>query len=758
MISLLEKGLNFCPTPGELNFSDLMTDINRFHRNLRLKAFFSDEEEPSISNTNDSTVTDSASQPEPDAYRGFGHRNFKNPSTFNPKGPPTLEAFVIQNESSLASIKCRSPHTNNISREEKGALTELSQNRHITIKKADKGSAIVIQNTPDYVTETLKLLTVTEHYRVDADCQTTVHNSLIVKYLDQMLEREEITSQTHNYLVNSKPRTPLLYTQPKIHKGVLPPPCRPIVSGNNSPSERISAFVDWFLKPVLPKIPSFIKDTTHFLKLIEDLGDIPENCFMATLDVSALYTNIPQHEGIQACREALDITRDHEVPPLNSSLEHLLKLVLSTNNFEFDGTHYTQISGTAMGTKVAPSYANIFMAKFEHIHVYPHHTKFLVWWRYIDDIFTIFNCDRPTAEAFVDDLNRCHPTIKFTSEMSDISINFLDATITKHGKKLSTKAYSKPTDSHNYLLYSSCHPYHCKQGLPYSQFLRIRRICSDIKDFETKVIEMGLHFIRRGYPSSLIENALIKARRHDRADLLLPTTKSTEMPKQAFLITTFHPHFMDVQKVVQSNWDLLGKSGYTCGIFEHKYITGYRRLPNLKDKLVNARVPSSTTATVRRPNPKNGKKCKRAAKGKCRYCPKINHSGRITSTFSGREYNARGKVDCKSSNIIYCITCNKCKIQYVGQTMLELSVRFSTHYNLIASGSNTHSVSRHFNLPDHDGLSNVEIHIVDFIHARPRSTLALKLRNKIETNWIHKLRTQAPTGLNYEVLDLSSIV
>ena len=749
MNSILEKGLNFCPTPGELNFGDLMSDMKRFHRNLRLKAFFSDVEEPS-SNLNDSHVSDLAFYPGPETHSGFEHRLFKIPSTFNPKGPPTLEAFIIQNETSLARIKCHSPKISNITREERIALTELTSNKQITIKKADKGSAIVIQNTIDYITESKKLLNVAEHYRIDNVCQTQNHNELIVKFLDCMLIAEEITTQTYEYLANLKPRTPLLYTQPKIHKGVLPPPCRPIVSGNDSPSERISAFVDFFLKPIVPQIPSFIKDTTHFLQLIQDLGEIPDNCFLATLDVSALYTNIPQTEGIAACHQALDLARDPEALPSNSSIAHLLKLVLSTNNFEFNGVHYTQISGTAMGTKLAPSYANIFMAKFEHTHVYQHRNLFLVWWRYIDDIFAIFQCERAEVDRFINELNSCHPTIKFTAEISDTNINFLDATITKSGTHLSTKSYTKPTDSHNYLLYSSSHPKHCKQGLPYSQFLRIRRLCTDIDDFDTKVINMGTHFLRRGYPRTLIENAILKARRQNRDELINPPPKAVVSQNQTFLITTYHPHFGDFKQIVNTNWDMLAKSGHTSDLFDHKYITGFRRLPNLKDKLVNARVKCETTPTVHTTRPKAGKRCKRAAKGKCRYCPKIDHSGHITSTFSAREYTTKCNVDCKSSNIIYCITCKRCKMQYVGQTMLALCKRFSTHYNLIASGSDTHSVSRHFSQPGHQGLKDVEIHIVDFIYAKPRSTKASDLRNKIEKNWIHKLRTQAPIGVNIE--------
>ncbi len=57
-----------------------------------------------------------------------------------------------------------------------------------------------------------------------------------------------------------------------------------------------------------------------------------------------------------------------------------------------NGEHYKKIKGTAMGTKVAPTFANIFMGKFENDHVYTHplYSKVLVWLRFIDDILFIF--------------------------------------------------------------------------------------------------------------------------------------------------------------------------------------------------------------------------------------------------------------------------------------------------------------------------------------------------------------------------------
>ena len=747
MNSILEKGLNFCPTPGELNMGNLMTDIDRFHRNLRLKTFF-DEDDGLDSDHNDNDVSDILNISFNGYDSGFQHREFKNPSKFNPNGPSALEAFIVSNETKIARIQCHSPHISNITREEKNALATLKSNKDITIKKADKGSSVVIQNTVDYIRESEKLLSVKDHYRIDNSCQTSHHNEIITNELESMLLHEEITETTFDYLANPSPRTPLLYTQPKIHKNVLPPPCRPIVSGNDSASERISKFVDWFLKPIVPTIPSYIKDTTHFIQLVESLGDIPDTSFLVTLDVSALYTNIPHNEGISACREALNIVRGNSENPSNVSLENLLRLVLTTNNFEFNKTHYTQISGTAMGTRVAPSYANIFMAKFEHENVYPHRTHCLVWWRYIDDIFAIFNTEIDNINGFVHRLNQCHPTIKFTSEISDSSINFLDATIVKVGNKLSIKSFTKPTDANNYLLYDSCHPQHCKDSLPYSQFLRIRRLCSNMTDFDKKVIDMGKHFLRRGYPQSIVENAAIKARRQNRDTLIHPMPKPVKDEQKTFLITTYHPHFPEVRKIIESNWDMLAKSICTKQLHDRRFTSGFRRLPNIKDTLVNAKVNDTDPEPTKHPKPKSGTRCRFK---KCRFCPKIDRSGRIKSTFSGREYASKGIVDCKCGNLIYCITCKRCKMQYVGQTMNALSSRFGTHYDLISSASQIHSVSRHFTQDDHDRLNDVEIHIVDFIHASPRSPKGRALRNKIEINWIHRLRTQTPMGMNIEV-------
>ena len=63
---------------------------------------------------------------------------------------------------------------------------------------------------------------------------------------------------------------------PKIHKEKTPPKGRFIVSGNGCPIEKISEFVDHFLKPIVPKLKSHVKDTTNFVKQIRKIGQVPK--------------------------------------------------------------------------------------------------------------------------------------------------------------------------------------------------------------------------------------------------------------------------------------------------------------------------------------------------------------------------------------------------------------------------------------------------------------------------------------------------
>ena len=735
-LSLLSKGLKFCPTPGEPNMGDLRRDLDAFHRKLRWKSFFDNK---------DKDPTDGTTY-RPPANAPFRDQKFKHPSTAEPQpGPAALEAFALINELELAKTIGTSPSKQNLSRSERKAITELKCNTDIVIKPADKGGATVILNRTDYIAEATKQLQDQKYYKELTVDLTEEHNRIVVDYITKLCEEGEIHGDTLDYLTISKPRTAQLYLLPKIHKGTKPPPGRPVVSANECPTERISELVDHFLKPDIRRIRSYIKDTTHFLQQLSRIEGLPENTIIATLDVTALYTNIPNDEALQSVREHLERYRPMARTPKNESLCELLKMVLTMNNFQFNGTNYLQVGGTAMGTRVAPSLANIFMADFEDKHVYTYPTQPHTWLRYIDDIFLIWTEGEESLKGFIQYLNNCHRSIKFTAETSRVSVNFLDTTVTLKNQALNTDLYTKKTDTNNYLRYDSAHHPGCKKSLPYSQFLRIKRICQDQERFLIHAEKMAKIFREKGYPEALITEALEKASAKDRNQLLLPKIpilQDKEFP--LVLVSSYQPNFGGLEKITKRNWDLLARSTATKPLNEKRVIYAYRRPKNLRDLLVTAKLNEKKPTT----KTNNGNKCKTRD---CRYCPRLDKSGTITSNYSKRQYVTKTNISCKSNNLVYCITCTKCNHQYVGQTKRRLMDRFQGHFWCIQSKSiDNNDVARHFNQPGHDGINNVKIHILDFIYLNP--TVDIKrsayIRDHVEMNWIHRLHTQQPLGMN----------
>ena len=93
-----------------------------------------------------------------------------------------------------------------------------------------------------------------------------------------------------------------------------------------------------------------------------------------------------------------------------------------------------------------------------------------VCWRYIDDIFMIWPHSLEELYSFLSALNDFHPAIKFMSNISQTEVNFLDVTVYKdRHRNIETGLYTKPTDAHLYLHYSSYHLKHQKKSIPYSQ-------------------------------------------------------------------------------------------------------------------------------------------------------------------------------------------------------------------------------------------------------------------------------------------------
>ena len=148
----------------------------------------------------------------------------------------------------------------------------------------------------------------------------------------------------------------------RIEDKCLNQPGRPIVSGIGTLTEHVSAFVDRELQPLLANIPSYIKESTDFLNKLRRIDNLPDNTILVTLDVTALYSSFP-YDCIGACKKYLD--RRTLLTTSSKDICQLIKFILENDVLTFNGEYFLQVCGTAMVTRMAPCYANIFMAELE---------------------------------------------------------------------------------------------------------------------------------------------------------------------------------------------------------------------------------------------------------------------------------------------------------------------------------------------------------------------------------------------------------
>ena len=194
------------------------------------------------------------------------------------------------------------------------------------------------------------------------------------------------------------------------------------------------------------------------------------------MDIISPYTVIPNDEGLRALKHFFDQRTVKE--PSSETLLRLAELVLTLNCFSFGGNYYKQTNGVAMGTKMGPSYANLFVGFIEHQFFSQYHgAKPELYGRYIDDCISATSSTREELTHFITAVNSFHLALQYTWEISDTSLAFLDIKIST--EDICSGVYYKPIDSNSYLLYSSSYPSHVKNSIPFSQFLRIRRLCID---------------------------------------------------------------------------------------------------------------------------------------------------------------------------------------------------------------------------------------------------------------------------------------
>ena len=144
--------------------------------------------------------------------------------------------------------------------------------------------------------------------------------------------------------------------------------------------------------------------------------------------------------------------------------------------------------------------------------------------------------------------------------------------------------------------------------------------------------------------------------------------------KNFYLILQHHVENTKIKQLLRKNWTILGSSDLTSSLFQSRLICGASRNPRLRDMLVRSSLPLNPQFG------KTGKSKNICTNTSCKYCHSLDTTGQIRSNKLGRNFPSKHSVCCKSHNLVYCLTCNICGLQYVGQTKRTFHLRLYEHF------------------------------------------------------------------------------
>ena len=485
---LLGLGLKFCPTPRQFKVDDYISHFSTLHRNIRLRLFFGSDE-------------------------GNIHWNRRlyvaNRSWNPPDVSPQLEDFFGQHakvaQFELSQFRARTQH--NLSRMLRSTLNILRIRKEFIIVHSDKNLGPVLMLRDQYLEFCLSHLRTGPYQRVH---QIPLNGMIatIRRFHTQLLTALPVRSKEFKIIVHQLDlkKTNRFYGLMKLHKN--PIGLRPIVSNAGGPLYGLSVWLDVQLQPYVRSRRSYLKNSDQLLSNLAKLCVTDGR--MYTLDVQSLYTSIPLEKALQAVQYFIQ----HD--PLCEFIIQGLKIVMQWNFFEFGDIFFKQTEGTAMGSPVAPAYANLYLAYFEEQVIIPRFaTNIILYKRYIDDVIMIWRSLKPyDFNEFRGWLHKI-PGLSWTFKFHEFEAPFLDLTIYRGKSQFATRTHEKQLNLHLYIPYRSAHPPGNLKGLVIGLIRRYQRQNTDLKDLQQCVKNLFVYLLQRGYHRSTLQpmftNALTKS-------------------------------------------------------------------------------------------------------------------------------------------------------------------------------------------------------------------------------------------------------
>ena len=305
-ISLLANGLKFAFTASRRDRAKLKQEFEVFEKKLWSMWYFRNDERIFDCNT-----------------------KFRPKSTFIPKNSDVIiETYLSSLEEKLPYIDIPKVKFSNLSKEGRHTLYSLKNTNSLVIKGAEKGFGFVTWYREDYLKQADKQLSDVKVYEVVTNDPSFLESTIFTA-LNKITARGDLSADNLEYLFNKDPKFARFYFLPKIHKQFYNVPGIPVVPNCGYYTENISSFLDYHLQYLGKKVEFYIKDTNHFLKMLQELVSLPKNAILCTIDVVHLYPNIPHEESLAFITKHIDNRENNEATA--DTLLELADIVLKSN-------------------------------------------------------------------------------------------------------------------------------------------------------------------------------------------------------------------------------------------------------------------------------------------------------------------------------------------------------------------------------------------------------------------------------------------
>ena len=187
-------------------------------------------------------------------------------------------------------------------------------------------------------------------------------------------------------------------------------------------------------------------------------------------------------------------------------------------------------------------------------------------------------------KVFLEDLNKFHPNLKFTSDSSEENVAFLDLKVKLKQGKIEADLHVKSTDRHQYLHHTYSHPEHTKRYIVFSQGLRVSRIWSQAEDFRKLTTETRSWFYKRGYPKGLVEKEMRKVKFSGY------TRRNKREKKGVPFVITYHPSLKNIGRIINQNLYILYMNEEVKSVFAPAPMISFRSARKLSSYLVRTNL------------------------------------------------------------------------------------------------------------------------------------------------------------------------